>query len=488
MIEQRDTIFISHATPEDNNFTIWLASRLQLLGYKVWIDKNALVGGEKFWETIDQVIRNQACKVILVYSNAICQDGQHGKLKDGIYKEYSMAESIGKQLKLDDFIVLANIDGAPYNLFIGADRQNQINFSDNWAQGLIQLQKKLTKDNVPAGPEGGQDEFNYWFQYQYVIPNPIVEKKELYYSNIWPVERLPEYFFIHEYGKEEDARNFYENYKQFPIGKISNYISAFEADLLYTGAESVFPTKIHSVRIIDMLMGDGLNTFPTNRDAQNHFKHLMKMIFHRMMKNRGMFWYEMSNKKLAYFYTPANLNQLKVRFPYPFRKATKMKNLLGTHKVVNKWHYALSCRPILTPLLGFSLKSHLTFTSDGFKVWKNQLGETDVKKIQSNRRSKGKMMFNEEWRDLFLGFLAALEKDGKIEIQISYDFSLNMKQYPEMFWNKFGYFDPKDKTRQGLLDTYEVDEEEENESTDGTDASLNNLEQNLSEEDVNELS
>jgi len=35
----RDTIFISHATPADNDFSIWIASRLEMLGYKVWIDK-----------------------------------------------------------------------------------------------------------------------------------------------------------------------------------------------------------------------------------------------------------------------------------------------------------------------------------------------------------------------------------------------------------------------------------------------------------------
>lgn len=53
----RDTIFIGHATPEDNEFTIWLASRLELLGYKVWIDKKELLGGETFWETIESAIK-----------------------------------------------------------------------------------------------------------------------------------------------------------------------------------------------------------------------------------------------------------------------------------------------------------------------------------------------------------------------------------------------------------------------------------------------
>jgi len=45
----RDTLFITHATPEDNGFLIWLAFRLEMLGYKTWIDKQHLLGGERMW-------------------------------------------------------------------------------------------------------------------------------------------------------------------------------------------------------------------------------------------------------------------------------------------------------------------------------------------------------------------------------------------------------------------------------------------------------
>src|SRR5690606_5445361 len=181
----RDTIFISHATPEDNDFTIWLASRLQMLNYEVWIDKNGLLGGEKFWEEIDQVIRNRAAKVLLVYSHSICQKDEAGqlipgKLKDGVYKEFSLSESIGKQNSLSDFIILMNIDRATYNLFIGADRLNQIPFYDNWGEGLKQLEKKLRNDNVPKVNKIVHNEFAQWYESQFLPSNSIVSKYELY--------------------------------------------------------------------------------------------------------------------------------------------------------------------------------------------------------------------------------------------------------------------------------------------------------------------
>ena len=34
----RDAIFISHANPEDNDFTVWLGARLTAAGYEVWAD------------------------------------------------------------------------------------------------------------------------------------------------------------------------------------------------------------------------------------------------------------------------------------------------------------------------------------------------------------------------------------------------------------------------------------------------------------------
>ena len=134
------------------------------------------------------------------------------------------------------------------------------------------------------------------------------------------------------------------------------------------------------------------------------------------MKKRGMFWYEMANRKLAYFYTPANLRGLKVKYEYPLRgskRKKKTKNLIGAYKNIWKWHYAVSIKPILFPIIGYSLKNHLTFSDDGFKIWE------DKNKIHSHRRSKGKTFYNEEWRDMFFAFLNGLcNSEGRIEIEL----------------------------------------------------------------------
>jgi len=474
---QRETLFISHATPEDNDFTIWLASRLQLLGYEIWIDKNSLIGGEKFWQEIDQTIRNKTAKFLLVYSKDICQKDEYGnsiagKLKDGISKEFSLAESIAKQHDLSDFIILLNIDRADYNLFIGADRLNQIPFFDNWAEGLKQLDKKLKKDEIPKNSLDIESNFGDWYENQYVIQRGIISTKELYYTNWWTINRLPEFYYIYQFQYEDQAKTIYEQESIFPISKITNCLSSFEPNL-FVEQQNEFafrPQNVFEVKISDVRHVFESENFPTQKDAENHLKQLLKRIFHLIMKNRKMFWYEMANKRLAYFYTPANLHFLKVKFEYPYRsnrrfKTNKTKQLIGKYESLGKWHFAVSVKPILSPIIAFSLKSHLTFTDNGFNVWKNKDGEVDKDRIHSHRRTKGKRFFNEEWRDMLLAFLNGLKKDDKIEITLSNDFILEMPLITEVYWSDFGYYDPKDKTRQGILSVYEIELDEREEET-----------------------
>ena len=56
--EPRDTLLLSHANPEDNEFTLWLALQLANEGYSVWCDLTKLLGGEVFWDDIEEADQN----------------------------------------------------------------------------------------------------------------------------------------------------------------------------------------------------------------------------------------------------------------------------------------------------------------------------------------------------------------------------------------------------------------------------------------------
>src|SRR5690606_18679983 len=168
--------------------------------------------------------------------------------------------------------------------------------------------------------------------------------------------------------------------------------------------------ELHILKISDILLGFESNTFPTHRDTENHFKSLLKRVFHLIMRNKKLFWHEMSSKKISYYFPISLLFKDQVKFKYPYRKNIKRKKLIGKHKNL-KWHYSISQSPILSPIMGFSIKHHLIFTNDGLTPLE------DNKVMHSNRRAKGKRFFNEEWRDMQLAFIQAL-KDGNNEISI----------------------------------------------------------------------
>jgi hypothetical protein len=67
----RETVFINHGAPEDNEFALWLSAKLAIAGYRVWVDRRRLRGGDDFWDEIDRVLRTEAIKQIVIFSEHI---------------------------------------------------------------------------------------------------------------------------------------------------------------------------------------------------------------------------------------------------------------------------------------------------------------------------------------------------------------------------------------------------------------------------------
>jgi hypothetical protein len=86
----RDTIFISHGNPEDNEIAGWLAARLLATGYKVWID--LWHGkGHPTWEEIEAEIRTNAARVVALVS-------LRGVSKPGFKDEINAAHGVARNL------------------------------------------------------------------------------------------------------------------------------------------------------------------------------------------------------------------------------------------------------------------------------------------------------------------------------------------------------------------------------------------------------
>lgn len=87
---KRETLLLNHANPENNEFTLWLALQLANKRYKVWRDLTKLLGGEVFWDDIEEVIRNTAVKVLFVLSGIF-------NVKDGPLRELCLDAVAGRK-------------------------------------------------------------------------------------------------------------------------------------------------------------------------------------------------------------------------------------------------------------------------------------------------------------------------------------------------------------------------------------------------------
>ncbi len=100
-------LFVSHANPEDNQCSLWLALRLAADGYPVWCDLTMLLGGEDFWKDAEAAIRTRTCKFL-------CALSRTSNVKDGPRKELQIAVNVAKTEKFSDFIIPLHLDDLPH--------------------------------------------------------------------------------------------------------------------------------------------------------------------------------------------------------------------------------------------------------------------------------------------------------------------------------------------------------------------------------------
>lgn len=129
-------LFISYAI-EDAPLARWLTLKLTIAGYKVWCFEFQMLGGESFPKEIDAAIKNRTFRMLGLIS-------RHSIKKDNPIKEWTLAQAIGKERKID-FLIPLNVDGVkPTELPWTLSDTNWISFSSlGWAGALRQLIKLL---------------------------------------------------------------------------------------------------------------------------------------------------------------------------------------------------------------------------------------------------------------------------------------------------------------------------------------------------------
>lgn len=435
----RDTLFISHANPEDNEFTLWLALQLAKEGYPVWSDLTMLLGGEDIWREAEKVIREKAVKFIYVLS-------KKSNNKTGPNRELKIADYIVKNENLFDFIIPALIDDLPHaDINILLTGLNTIPFNISWAKGLNTLLRKLEKDTVQKNVCITAEAVTSWWWTKYSAEQGIMNEPDEYLSNWFPINALPEKIYFHELGKSGIGLFEIPTDLPYPAFQNNTYIISFaKADdfkdrlgSMFIKESRFFPTK----DFLDGKTGQRL----IEQKASDSVYRLLSMAWENLIKNREMSVYGLANNAWCFFFRKDQVPKDTVYFKgLDGNKADRqmigyktIKNSKGETKK-RYWHFGIQARPLLTPYPAYLIKPHVVFSYDGTRTW-------DSKELTHKaRRSQCKDWWNADWRDRILAAMSWLaDGKGSITVPVGRDNSFEVSVRPLTFSCPVSFLDPE---------------------------------------------
>lgn len=414
---ERKYIFISHANPEDNDFTLWLATRLRLLGYEVWCDLLNLYGGETFWEKIESVIREGAIKVIWVQSN-------NSLIKENVLNELDLALSVERSNELKDYILPVKIDSSEFDsVYIGLRRRMIVDFNHSWSKGFIDLISKLEKDKVEKKHSSHDEELYYRAASYLSSEKNIVDQAENLISNWYRIIGLPNSIAFYKYKKEFILKIKKElEDEKIPHVIFKDNIMCFVSNLSLNNKDILKLIQFEGAVIFqDYLDCNVSRGFKHKReDAYRNGHNLLRQCIELYFESKGLVCFELSSRRKCWFYDK-DWRQGEYATFIDENNKTKRRKLVGESKR-NKvfWHYAIEARPSISRINHFSFMAHVIFTEDGYTpISKNNV-------MHRLRRKFCKSWWNSKWRDLMRAFVFSLSEDSE-EVIISCGANVNFK-------------------------------------------------------------
>ena len=405
MSRQRDVVFISHANPEDNDFTIWLGSRLSAAGFKVWADVLNLRGGQDWQQRLESVLRDCACKLLFVGTPRSVK-------KRGVRNELQIASDVGARIDDPEFIIPLRLER--YDPPFVVAHAQYIDFSRGWAPGLLELEAVLQ----PFKAERGQLT-PAWSAVHLRHSKEVRGTPERLVSNWVRTKPLPDTLYYYEMKSSASVPN-RAGLASRPTWPILPYGSGF---LAFATPETVSADPTFSG--VGPFKRVHVETFLRSGSGRPEaVASLLNGSIEMFLKEKGLAEYEMSSGKARW--VPEGGPSGLVPFEWgEWAGRRQLQGESGVRKV--RWHFGVSPRVRLhPPHVRFAMR--LIFTSDG----QTPLG--DEKRMHRLRRSFAKSWRNDRWREMLLAFLSWLG-DGATTVEIPLGGPSVTLELPPLSWS-----------------------------------------------------
>lgn len=420
---QRQTIFIAHATHEDDYYAGWLAAKLRALGFKVFVDLDDLAGGDTFTTRIQPVIENESAVFLPITTRVYAEKASDAR--SGVRKELNVASSVDVQ----NFIVPLKFDDLPYHKWPMDYRgQNGFDFHNRLGEGLIELITDLQEKRRIRYAEDPQTPLSIW--HKAIGQRTVVTvAPEQVITNWYPIA-MPEVLFVHRpYSMPTGNALDLVTYRQH-----GDHIVTFAP--LREGIGGVPLLSSVSFTMSDALHAQSLShaDFGTIAKPDNYLKTILNKTLGHHFKLCGLTFIEQSNKRRIYYVPFIGDEAVRMSLKQHGQNSIQLNGINKGYR----WHFAVSHSASLHPVPHYRLSFHIVFkTKDGNPV--------DDATEHSLRRGFSGELYNRKDLNLFLGMLDFLRTSSNpdvIELHIDKENYYQMSLAPLSIATEIGYNEP----------------------------------------------
>jgi len=444
-------VFISHASPEDNDFVLWLAGRLAAAGYEVWSDLTKLIGGELFWDRIETAIRTETAVFLSVVSRRSVK-------KRNFLNELSVAISVEVARSVDDFVVPVRTDDLPFGDVPGQlHRKNVIDFHAGWHIGLARILNKLEVLRVPRTNHPASEHLRQWASKHFGFTRGVSNTSEKLSTNWLDCRDMPQSVFAARVPSDVPPRNLFEPLA-WPVVKFRDHVISFARTSELAVGRALGPSAEISVDAIlscDARFMQGA----VPHAGRVIMSYLLRRAWERYSRSLGLHGFRLAGRRYAWFLPLSGAEIVWIDYQ-GMSGETRRKRLIGRSESRGVyWHAALEFVPLFHMRYRTGLSMHVVFTKDGV----TPLG--DPMATHRLRRRFCKNWWQGQWRDLQLAYLAYLSRGGQsISLPVSLDRTLIFDATPMCIDAPVSY------TESAKIGMVESDELSEAESDDLDDA------------------
>lgn len=418
----RSVVFISKATPGDDEFTLWLAPRLEAAGYEVFADILTLGAGERWRKVLTGTLQGRAVKMLLC-----CRDATLAS--DGVQEEIGIAADLSRELNDAKFVIPLRLE--PYKKLFGIGELQYIDFVRGWADGLTKLLDHLKHQKVPRSNNRINSN---WELYRRRSAISVKNEPERLTSNWLRIAEAPtELRYFEPTGAADrfviaaachDAAFPVEPYQQgfFSFGTLTEVNALFSSIGRFSIAQEGLLTDFIEKGF------DGRCAIQ-RQDASNLVHSMLRQAWDRLCRQRALLEYRYSNSTGFHVSKGQTAIGQKIRWgKQGDRRSSMLRNIAKGHV----WQFGISALPAFWPFPHFKLKSRVLFSP----VQNEEAGTPydDAKKQHRLRRTVCKGWRNKQWLGRIMALTELLsEKSAYITLRLGESALIRIDASPILF-------------------------------------------------------